>query len=1165
MTSPPIPRNHYKPELALNRADDTVADALNIFLNGAADGLADEIELDIATAYFNVGGYCLLADALDRVGQVRLLLGAEPNQLRRRRVLTGANRESPNRTRAERARVRRSLETHQQEMEFDRDLLGFTFEAEAGARRLVDWLHSGRVQVRRLQNRFLHGKAFVVRTLDHGVVAGSSNFTFAGLHSNVELNLGGYSPHVVTGVSGWFDELWDEAEPYDLAALFETRFEPHEPQLIYLRMLWERYQDELLQQSESGLELTEFQRHGLGRAKNILKDYNGVLIADEVGLGKTFIAGELILEATRDRRQRVLVVTPATLRDGPWKTFRDDHNLNIELVSFDDLARDENLNRDSKRSTGQKLAAEPDEYAMVVVDEAHNLRNPSSQRALAMRNLLNGSPPKQLILMTATPVNNSLWDLYYLLTYFLVSDGQFADVGIRSLREHFDWAMKQDPEDLLPTHLFDVLDAVAVRRTRQFVKKHYRNETVTIGGNEQHVSFPTPRVLRVDYDLDSVLPGFFDRVAAALEPNPESSSPPDGSTAEPASVDPLDTSNRSPLTEASTPRALTLARYTPSGYLLSNTGDPGSGTKVEAYEMQNAGLLRSALLKRFESSPYAFVKTCKTMVHSHDAFLQLLPKGKVATGEALADWINTDSDDANEVDVYLDLHQDILESTTNYDVMALTEAVTKDRDLLEDLADTASKVTRDRDPNLAVIVEELANISAEAKAEGLSDAQVRNKGKVLIFSYFADTVNWVYEHLKQVTGDDERLAPYRDRVASLSGSEGSKARVLWGFAPETTGARSGSNEDLYDIVVTTDVLAEGVNLQQCRHIINYDLPWNPMRLVQRHGRIDRIGSFHDEVFIRCVFPDAQLNSLLGLQDRIQRKIRQAAASVGVGQDIIPDEPGAERNFAETPQEIEKRQRIEQLRGGDSELFVSGGPSRGTISGEEFRRELQNALEDEDLAERLKTLAWGSGSAMIDRYRDPGDPTGFVFCVRVGDWEKPIFRYVEINSDPGTGSHGVLHDTLECLDRARPPDGWDTPQDMDEHTRRLAFQAWKTAADDIELHWNQFADKASFEPKLPKALHDAQNLLRQHAPSGRNQTDIDNAVDALSVGLTELRVRVIRNAMRSADGDPSAQAEAVLREVKNLGLKPVTPPEPLPPIKADDVHLVCWQALRPPTD
>ncbi|MCE2530335.1 MAG: hypothetical protein J4G11_10805 [Acidimicrobiia bacterium] len=162
----------------------------------------------------------------------------------------------------------------------------------------------------------------------------------------------------------------------------------------------------------------------------------------------------------------------------------------------------------------------------------------------------------------------------------------------------------------------------------------------------------------------------------------------------------------------------------------------------------------------------------------------------------------------------------------------------------------------------------------------MGPADTRNRRKVLIFSYYADTVDWIVQHLVDGTETDPRLQSYRGRVAALSGSTRTqdKRTVVWGFAPKTTDAPEGFDDDLYDIVVTTDVLAEGVNLQQAGHIINYDLPWNPMRLVQRHGRIDRIGSLHSEIIFRCVFPDARLDDLLNLEERLHHKIKQASAA-----------------------------------------------------------------------------------------------------------------------------------------------------------------------------------------------------------------------------------------------------------------------------------------------
>jgi hypothetical protein len=1103
-----------KPEFATNRPGERVADAINAHLSHLRSWNKG-YEVAVASAYFNPGGFGLLADELERVGRVRLLLGAEPASGERElRPL----KESGSPARAPRARLRRALEGHTRSLVTDRDLLGFNLDADTSARRLVAWLQSGRVEVRRLEEGFLHGKAFVVATDHEGVIAGSSNFTYAGLATNIELNLGHYSPHVVKQVAEWFDDLWGQAKPYDLAGLYAARFEEHAPYLIYLRMLWERYGEELRLEAEAAklprIHLTSFQKDGMWRAKRILSERHGVVIADEVGLGKTFLAGELIREAVEERRQRVLVIAPATLRDGPWRHFLATYQLGVERLSFEDLSSDRQLDPEA---SGTKLHFAPRDYAMVVIDEAHNLRNPATHRAHAVRRLLAGSPPKDLVLLTATPVNNSLWDLYWLLSYFIKNDAVFADAGIRSLRDHFARAMAMNPDDLSPEHLFDVLDAVAVRRTRSFVKTYYPNDTVGVDGKRVSITFPTPRVLEVDYDFDAVLPGFFDRLAHALDGTP---------------------------TAPGDPTVLTLARYMPSSYQIA-------GSAV-AHELQLVGLLRSGLLKRFESSSYAFARTCRRMAGQHDAFLSLLDTGKVATGEALADWIATDSDDADDVDTYMEAHVDVLEDAADYDVDLLRADVERDRDLLLAFAAEADQVTREADPKLAVLVDELAAIAAEAAAEGVGESDERDKRKVLVFSYFADTVEWIHDHLARVVASDPRLGAYRDRITWLSGTGGSKDEVLWGFAPRTTEAPPGSDDDIYDIVVATDVLAEGVNMQQARHIINYDLPWNPMRLVQRHGRIDRIGSPHRAVYLRCVFPDVRLDELLGLEERLHRKIAQAAASVGVGE-ILPGSKTGDITYAET------REEIERLRVGDADLFERGGTGKGALSGEEYRQELRKAIENPDLERRILALPWGSGSGMaVER---PGESLGYVFCARVGDHDRPIFRYIGM-ADPLAPD--VVDDTLSCLDYARPLDGFHTLRLLDDDTYRTAFDAWRHALNSIVAGWNYAADPANLTSPVPAAMQRAVELVRAHKPSAMTVEEADRLVEALEAPYPERIVRTIRSAL-AAEGTGAERVEILARTVDELGLEPSPPPEPLPEITEDDVHLVCWIAIVPPGD
>jgi hypothetical protein len=1104
-----------KPELVVNRPGrERVADGINAYLTYLRENHKHAPDLAIATAYFNPGGYRLLADELDHPATVRLLLGVEPMDGEQRlRPL----KESASPGRAARRALERALQGHTTELELARDLLGFSFEADETARRLVAWLHSGKVEVRRLEDAFLHGKAFIVTSNHEGVIVGSSNFTFAGMATNLELNVGNYNQSAVKAVAEWFDELWNQAQPFDLAALYEPRFEAHSPHLIYLRMLLERYgaelEDERRATGKVEIHLTQFQEDGLWRARKILDERNGVLIADEVGLGKTFLAGELLRQTVIDRRQPALVIAPATLRDGPWRKFVADKMLPVELLSFDDLTSDRRLNPEAD---GRKLDRDPREYELIVIDEAHNLRNPSTQRAAALRTLLGGVPAKKVVMLTATPVNNSLMDLYYLLAYFLRSDAAFADTGIPSMRDHFAKAMALNPDDLTPELLFDVLDAIAVRRTRSFVKTYYPGDTVEIDGRRQPITFPTARVSRVDYELDDVLPGFFDRFEHAL----------DGPSA------------------TGDPTVLTLARYAPSRYRLDKA--------IAEYELQLAGLIRSGLLKRFESSAYAFGRTCRTMAASHDAFLSLLEHGHVATGQVLVDWVATDSDDMDQVDEYLDGHVDLLDDASEFDIDALRADVMADRDILLAFANDADTVSADRDPKLAAIVESLAQIAAEARATAVGEEAVRDRRKVLIFSYFSDTVDWIFDHLVDVVERDPRLADYRGRITSISGTNGDKETVLWGFAPRTTDAPVGFNDDIYDIVVTTDVLAEGVNLQQACNIINADLPWNPQRLVQRHGRLDRIGSRHREIFLRCVFPDSKLDELLGLEERLQRKIKQAAASVGVGE-ILPGSAAAELTFTET------REEIDRLRVGDASLFELGARGKNALSGEEYRQELRLALENPDLARRLRALPWGSGSGMaISRPGWAGGP-GFVFCARVGDHERPLFRYVDTSTVDELGRSLVVDDTLACLDHARPSSP-ETERNLSDDTYSAAFGAWESARSHILATWNHLADPANLQPAIPAAMRRAAELVRQHAGrAGLTVEEADEICDALESPYPERIVRTIRAAIGAAE-EPADQVRNVAAVVRELGLAPSPAPEPLPLITEDDIHLVCWLGI-----
>ena len=378
-----------KPEFVDNR-ELNLASALCTHIDWLAKTYAQPLELCVATGYFNPDGFSLLADRLEKLKNVRLLLGAEPVPPPARPVRMPGEPAGP---RFEQRLVDKALTLQQEGLERDRNLLEFSQATDKSVYRLLEFLASGKIEVRRYEKAFLHGKAFLFSTDHEGVIAGSSNFTAAGLTSNLELNLGRYDPSPVAKVANWFEELWAEAVPYDLAKVYEARYEPYPPYIIFLRVLWERYKndlDEIDHVDGARIRLTTFQTDGIGRAVRILDKYNGVLIADGVGLGKTFVGGELLRRVIEDNRQRALLIAPAALRDGTWERFQDIHQLYMEVVSYEQLANDAQLGG----GTGTALKQSPNDYALIVVDEAQAFRNPDTDRARALRSCYRASPPR---------------------------------------------------------------------------------------------------------------------------------------------------------------------------------------------------------------------------------------------------------------------------------------------------------------------------------------------------------------------------------------------------------------------------------------------------------------------------------------------------------------------------------------------------------------------------------------------------------------------------------------------------------------------------------------------------------------------------------------------------------------------------------------------------
>lgn len=1072
-------------DLVDNLNNGTMEDALKGAIEESVAKLKQPPSLDIASGYFNLGGFALVADGLSRLCGVRLLLGAEPPLEGRVMPVTLGERSSPG---AERKLLDKQLALQEEGLKRDRDLTEFSAASETQVERLIAMQRAGKLRVRRFKHPpFLHAKAFILSN-GEGVFVGSSNFTYAGLRKNLELNVSRKDSEPYEKARRWFEDLWNRSEEYDLASLYADRFVAHDPWVVYMRALYERYGHQLEEEhgALSQVELTTFQSDGVERARRILEAFNGVLIADSVGLGKSFVAARLIEDARR-LRQRVLMIAPAALRDGTWARFMDRTDLRFEVRSYEELAQ-ENLG-----------VRDWSEYAMVVVDEAHGVRNPDADRSKALRKLLRGDPPKKLVMLTATPVNNSVWDLFYLLEYFIKQDAAFAGAGIRSMRELFKQASRMDPDDLTPDLLFELLDRVVVRRTRHFVKKFYPHDRIKLGdGKEIPIEFPKPHVNKLGYELNALLPGFFDEFERLVMPE-------DG---EPE---------------------LRLARYQPSAFRKDG--------ETEQSEIVLVGLVRSGMLKRFESSIYAFRCTLERMVVHHRAFLDMLSRGRVATTAALDAVLELPTSDSDEAEFALKEleNEGELEDARRYDIPKLREAVSSDLAILENMLSRVRPVTAQNSPKLKSLVKGLETIARQADKDGRTPEEQRNNRKVLIFTYFADTMHWIYDFLELEIATNPKLKHFKGRMAKVSSMEGTEA--VFGFAPLSMDAPPNRNDDRFDILVTTDVLAEGMNLQQCRNLINYDLPWNPMRLVQRHGRIDRIGSPHKDNFIFCFLPDDELDRLLRLHDRIQNKVKVAARTVGVESPVLP---GAETGEVV----LGVREELERIKNGDASLLEAAGEREAPESGEEFRQELRAALKG-PRAREITEFPWTAGSAL----KTPHAP-GFFFCARVGS--QSLFRFVSADSA------SIDDRVLTCLRRIRCPES--ARHVVTEGLRARAYEAWAVARRHILSKWNEMTDPANLQPKIPPSMQKAADVVRTHPDPGWAPERIADLVARLQAPHGHKVQRPIQEVLREHEEAPQEAARRLSELVEELGLQPYQRPKPLDVISEDNIHLVCWMAL-----
>ncbi len=1041
------------------------ADAIT-FLVGDVD---PQHALAIATGYVNLGGLQHLAVVADG-RSTRLLIGAQPTP--------GLGAQSPLGVFA----------THQERLREERNLSRFPPSRAARTLLAVEgWLDRPEVQVRRYAEQFLHGKAYLFGDKPDARVAlvTSANLTSAGLHRNLELGVANYDPAVANQALEWFDWLWERAIDYE-EALRDLLFpDPGllDPYTIYLRALLDLQEPQLEEPDRAtrptGLALAPFQRDGYERARAICRRHGGVVYADGVGTGKTEIGLAFIEERTREDGVYALVIAPAQLAKR-WAERIHQAKLPAQVISFNELAADEQLVPDAANRR-RVLHNTKDSYRLVIVDEAHALRNEDTTWYRAMERLLGGAR-KDAVLLTATPINNGLWDLYNLVMLFARHDKAFAASGIDSVRALFvaAGANQRDPEALDPDVLFPLADAVSVRRDRAFIESEYAGQQFPDG---TPVRFPKPRLTTRRYDLDAPHPGLLDRIATAID-------------------------------------ALTMARYRPSAYDL--TAD-----KELAVEAQLAGLLRSGVLKRFESCWRACLETVERMLLAHDAFLLAWQNGEVPSRAMLRDTTHADIDEsglAGWVDQALEGDTDA-RPASDFDP-DYGEAVRADRDQLATMRDDLAQLDAADDPKLAALIDVLGSSPA---------------AKVAVFATFAATVRYLDEHLPNPIGGRERVV-----VIGNESTPDQRTGALSRFAPNTV-VRPGyvpQNGEI-DLLISTDVLSEGQNLQQAQAVVSYDMPWNPQRVVQRNGRVIRLLSPHDEVLLTTMLPEqGELERLLGLEARIQSKI-VAAGVYGMESEVIEGITSDLHSYAE------------RLASGDEDLLDEAESESGAFVGEQLRRIIDRAFREGE-AQRVLHLPWGIGACFRQTTAGRSNgPPGVFFAIRTppaaGDDDgRRYWRYVEL-------PHGELESNdLEILRRIDPTGGEAIPDGLGAVDLEAAWQ--RAAADVVESH-NRRANLREEQEAIGPRQRWALDMLRD--PGVAYAPGAEDAEEALSVG----RSSAVRKAIAAIEASVHAgeltlddAAAAIVAVVEQFGLQGIEEPVLPQRVTADDLGVVCWMAV-----
>jgi superfamily II DNA or RNA helicase len=826
--------------------------------------------IDIAAGFFEVGALLALDGEWQKLDKIRILMGDQVS----RRTRTAFDKALRNLN----IQLDASLDQEKRKNHF-----------LSGVQTIVDALASGKIECRVYRKDKFHAKAYITHArkevVGSSALVGSSNFTIPGLTQNIELNIQ-ITGAPVAVLQEWYDEHWEEAEDVtpDILTVFEKHARNYTPFDVYARSL----QQYFLKHEESAGEwekrssriypvLAKYQRDGYGGMLKRAEIHDGAFLCDGVGLGKTFIGLMLIERFVVHEGKKVLLFVPKAAKEPVWEreirkrlpeVFKGFGGLKV--FSHTDLLR---------KSLQEELDQVARQADIVIIDEAHHFRNTgirgegAEDRKSRYWRLYDIVDQKKLFLLTATPINNSLLDFQHMVELFSRHKTDYfagAPLGIHSFAGHIRQLEKKiekqvygqtDNTELLDINSVDaskqlqqddLFKELVVQRSRSFVKASMERE------GDGKVLFPEPREPKVaDYDIKQTYGRLLDMVADAFN-------------------------KKEPL--------FVLGVYNPYAYFKGEIS--GEQMSLERGRLkQVVTLIRTSFLKRFESSAEAFRQSCWRLLFRLLAWMEehvetepekaRLERWKRANAKLLNYKPQKDLlDDEEDEDLVPQELRDEVEkrSRKEYRVEDIIADTLQDLDQIVDFLNELEKFKPSQDLKLKRLI------------KLLKDDPVLSKHKVIIFSEFADTAR--YLHTQLVGAGIEGVFQID------SGTKGDRSEIITRFAPyynESSSKELGADE--IRILISTDVLSEGLNLQDATRLINYDLHWNPVRLMQRIGRVDRrmnseieahiIKDHPDQKAIRGTvqywnfLPPDDLDNLLRLYNRVSHKTLRISKTLGI--------------------------------------------------------------------------------------------------------------------------------------------------------------------------------------------------------------------------------------------------------------------------------------------